>query len=409
MLIKQSKTKNQNMNKRIILTIIVTISCIGFLNAQVDFIQVKSSDEMEEVWRLAANENLSVFVDVYASWCGPCKWMDANVFAAVEAGNYMNEGFVNVKMDGESPFGSVFARENGLQAYPSLFVFNSEKKLMNMLVGAKPWDQLKTSLQNTLEFYPVLQLYQSKYDSELLSADEYPAYIKALRKMNKEDAAAGVAGHYKTAMMEEGEWSARDFEVLAFLVEPGSDNWTVLTRDLGKLNTALGDDLEEFIEQAQGQAVLLSVEEHEFTIAEQFISILPELTKGTEIDAEEMETRTHVYYYHYSEDFDQLISYIDSSYAKVRKGDHAWLFQAAADAVFLDSRNQQMTEKGIEWFKTCLELNECYEYYYLLGLSQYFSYQVDESLVSFKKAGEFATSDEEKETIKGVITEIESK
>ncbi len=396
------------MNKKMILSAIIAICCIGFLNAQVDFIKVKSSEEMEEVWKKAANENLSVFVDVYATWCGPCKWMDANVFATEQAGEYLNNAFVSVKMDGETPYGSVFARENGLQAYPSLFVFNSEKKLMNLIVGAKQTGELIEALQNTLEFFPVLQLYENKYKSELLGAEEYPPYVKALRKMNKEDDALEVVGHYKNTIMKKGKLSEKDIEVIAYYVDPGTEDWSRLTGDIKLLRAALGDDLTEFIDQAQGKAVIMSVENSDFIVAEQFISILPELAEGTDINAGEIGTRTHIYYYHYSQDFDMLITYVDSIYTKQKIGDHEWLYQAAVDAVFLDPSNQEMTAKGMEWFTTCLELEESYDYYFHLGLCQYFSYMVDESVVSFKKAGEFATSDEERETIKGVISEIEA-
>lgn len=396
------------MRIRELLIGVMTLAVAGTVSAQVQFMNVTSNEEMDAVWKTASESNMAVFVDVYATWCGPCKWMDSNVFAKEEAGNYLNARFINVKMNGESPFGSVFARENGLQAYPSLFVFNAEKKLMNMLVGAKPWEELEASLQNTLEFFPILELYESKFKSALLSPDEYPAYVNALRKMNKEEDALSVVDHYRSKIMTEGKLTKRDIKVLAFFSEPGTDEWAYLTRDIDKLKAALGVDLREFIEKSHDKTILLSVEEFDLAIAEQYIILLPELVKGTDLNADEMETRSYVYYFHYSQEFDALIEHIDSVYATQKKGDHEWLFKAAADAVFLDPGNTKMTEKGIEWFQTCLNEKESYDYYFHKGLSQYFAYKADESIESFKKAGEFATSDEERETVKGVIAEIEA-
>ncbi len=395
--------------KRIIsFTLILIASGLAILSAQVDFVKVSSSEKMDEVWEKAADENLNVFVDVYATWCGPCKWLDANVFSLEEAGNYLSKSFISVKIDGDSDFGSGFARKNGLQVYPSLFVFNSEKKLMNILVGAQPWEQLEPALQNTIDFFPVLELYQSKYDSELLSRNDYPAYVAALRKLKKDDLAKSVVGYYRDAYIEENKLTGKDINVIAFYVEPGTGEWEMLTKDIKKLRNSLGNNLSEFIEQALEKSIMASVEEYNYEIAEKFNKILPFLAKGTELDIEEMETRSHIYYYHYSSDFDSLIGYIDSVYAGPKKGDHGWLFKAAADAVFLDARNRQMTMKGIEWFTSCIGEKETYDYYFHLGLSQYFSEMVDESLVSFKKAKEFASDDEERENIIGVIKEVES-
>ncbi len=231
------------MKRNILVLVIVMLSFVGQLYAQIDFIKVSGSDQMEDVWERAAKENLNVFVDVYASWCGPCKWMDANVFATEEAGNYLNKGFISVKMDGESEFGAEFAQNNGLEAYPTLFVFNAEKKMMNMLVGAKEWVELEESLQNTIEFFPILELHQTRYDSDLLEREDFPAYLKALRRMNKDEYAMSVMSLYKMDYMDDDVLSATDIKVTAFYVDPGTDEWELLIENIDMLKSALGDEL----------------------------------------------------------------------------------------------------------------------------------------------------------------------
>jgi thiol-disulfide isomerase/thioredoxin len=396
------------MRRLVTLAVVFIFSGLCLLNAQIDFVKVKNSSDMDTVWANAIKENLSVFVDVYASWCGPCKWLDANVFELEEAGEYMSKRFISVKLDGESPYGSLFARDNGLQAYPSLFVFNSEKKMMNMMVGAQPWEEMEVVLQNTVEFFPILELYQSKYDSEMLSREEYPAFVSALRKLKKDDMAVSVVGHYKEVFMEEGKLGKEDIGVIAYFVEPGSEDWKLLTKDIKKLAIALGEDMPGFVELAQEKSVMASVEESDFNIIQEFIDILPELVKGTDLDAEEIETRSHIYYHHYTYNFDDLMTYIDSMYSGPKLGDHEWLYQAAQDAVFLDARNLDMTKKGIEWFTKCIDEKETYDYYFHLALCQYFSELVDESLVSFEKAAEITMNEEEREKSLGIIEEIKA-
>ncbi len=46
----------------------------------------------------AKAENKFIFVDCYATWCGPCRLMDKNVFTNSEVANYLNNNFISVKV-----------------------------------------------------------------------------------------------------------------------------------------------------------------------------------------------------------------------------------------------------------------------------------------------------------------------
>lgn len=47
----------------------------------------------EEALALAKSENKLIFLDVYATWCGPCKKLKKYVFSSEKAGNYFNSKF----------------------------------------------------------------------------------------------------------------------------------------------------------------------------------------------------------------------------------------------------------------------------------------------------------------------------
>lgn len=375
-------------------------------NGQVDFRNITTSEEMDQVWEDAVAQNKPVFVDIYATWCGPCKWLDANVFALEEAGNYMNDEFINVKMDGESDFGRVFAMKSGLSAYPSLFLFNSEQKQMNMLVGAKPWDELKAALASTLEYFPVLEMLQSKFESNLLGQEEYPRFAAALREMGKESYGDAVANKYKQDYIKGSDRTAADIQVLAYYTEQNTEEWNHLISDIALFRSAMGDQLEDFIDYALTEAIEFSVQDADPVYIRELNSILPELSQGTSLDPGEMETRSYVYYYHYSGLIDELITYIDDNYAE-RKGDHRWLFNAASDAVFLDPQNKKMASKGLEWFNECLSRSETQEYYYHLALCQYFTDSPEEAAKSLKKSLEFTEDPEVISTTNSIIQQIE--
>ena len=49
----------------------------------------------KEVLEKANRENKIIFVDIYTSWCGPCKNVAKTVFPNAEFGAYYNEHFIN--------------------------------------------------------------------------------------------------------------------------------------------------------------------------------------------------------------------------------------------------------------------------------------------------------------------------
>ena len=90
-----------------LLVLLLTLPFAAF--AQVNFIEVVSAADMEAAQKKADDGMLMLFVDVYATWCGPCKMMDAQVYPDPALSTYMNEHFVSVRMDGETDFGRQYA------------------------------------------------------------------------------------------------------------------------------------------------------------------------------------------------------------------------------------------------------------------------------------------------------------
>lgn len=80
----------------------------------------------KEAVALAGKENKPIFLDVYASWCGPCKVLKSKTFPDKAVGAYFNEHFINVSLDGEKGDGIELARQLRVSAYPSLFIINPE-------------------------------------------------------------------------------------------------------------------------------------------------------------------------------------------------------------------------------------------------------------------------------------------
>ena len=89
----------------------------------------------------AASSGKLIFVDAYAVWCGPCKWMEANVFPNKEVSAYFNEHFVCYKYDMEKGDGPAFAKKYEIRNYPTYLFLDKDGNVVHKAIGSRPADQ----------------------------------------------------------------------------------------------------------------------------------------------------------------------------------------------------------------------------------------------------------------------------
>lgn len=95
------------------------------------------SGSFDEAKALAQKTDKPIFMDAYASWCGPCKRMAAKVFTKQEVGDFFNKNFVNLKVDMEKGEGVSLRRTYGVSAYPTLLFLNADGSVINSVRGAR--------------------------------------------------------------------------------------------------------------------------------------------------------------------------------------------------------------------------------------------------------------------------------
>lgn len=89
----------------------------------------------KEALDLAKKENKLIFLDVYATWCGPCKKMKSKTFTNSEVGEYFNKNFINVMLDGEKSEGVEISNKYGVTAYPTLLFINGDGTVVYSIAG----------------------------------------------------------------------------------------------------------------------------------------------------------------------------------------------------------------------------------------------------------------------------------
>ncbi len=95
----------------------------------------------EEALQLAEKEGKPIFLDISASWCGPCKKLKATTFPDEEVGEFYNANFINVMVDGEKGEGIELARKFEIKGYPSLIFFDSNGEFIAQTTGYRNPEQ----------------------------------------------------------------------------------------------------------------------------------------------------------------------------------------------------------------------------------------------------------------------------
>ncbi|WP_261512817.1 thioredoxin family protein [Chryseobacterium paludis] len=83
----------------------------------------------------AKKENKLIFIDAYASWCGPCKLMVKNIFPLKDVGDYYNAHFINAKIDMEKGEGIDLAKKYNVKAFPTYLFINGNGEEVHRTLG----------------------------------------------------------------------------------------------------------------------------------------------------------------------------------------------------------------------------------------------------------------------------------
>lgn len=176
--------------KLTILALIAMISAYSY--GQITF----EHGTLEEALKKAKEAKKPLFVDVFATWCGPCKQMAATSFVDPEVTAFYNANFVSLKLDGEKNDGPEVMRKYGISAYPTLLYFNANGDLVAKVVGGQQAKQLLFKGKEVVnpEGNPV-SLSAKTYAKSKKKREDLKAYVKVLAD-NEHDSLRKYAEEY---------------------------------------------------------------------------------------------------------------------------------------------------------------------------------------------------------------------
>ena len=105
----------------------------------------------DEALKLAKKENKLIFLDMYASWCGPCKRLKSKTFPNEDVGEFFNKNFINYAIDAEKGEGVKLASKYRITAYPTLLFIDSKGQIVARTMGYHTPEQLLEVGQKIVE------------------------------------------------------------------------------------------------------------------------------------------------------------------------------------------------------------------------------------------------------------------
>ncbi|MFI3293040.1 MAG: thioredoxin family protein [Rikenellaceae bacterium] len=133
------------MIRKILFSIAMLFS-LGIASAQVKFYDV-TTDELRE---LGKEQEKLIFIDIYATWCPPCRAMEANVFSREDIGEFMAQRFVSAKYNIDEGIGRQLADKYGIKSIPTYLIFDLEGNLQGTMQGSRTPEDFMVYIKHLL-------------------------------------------------------------------------------------------------------------------------------------------------------------------------------------------------------------------------------------------------------------------
>ncbi|MBK6930078.1 MAG: DUF255 domain-containing protein [Saprospirales bacterium] len=200
---------------------------------------VFETDSWAALLAKAKSSNKLIFLDAYASWCGPCKKMSRETFTNAEVGAYYNATFVNAKIDMEKGEGPDLASRYEVGAYPTLLFIDGDGIVVHRSVGYQDAGQFLALGKTAADPTKNLGALEAAYRKGNRSPEFILAYLEAKSAVG--DDVTAVATEY---LSKQPDWSTdQNLDVIMqYVQDPYAEPYTYFNKEKARFVAKYGED-----------------------------------------------------------------------------------------------------------------------------------------------------------------------
>jgi thiol-disulfide isomerase/thioredoxin len=312
----------------------------------------------EEAQAKAQTEQKLLFVDAYASWCGPCKHMAKNVFTLPKAGDFFNANFICLKIDMEKEENAVFAGKYPVSAYPTLMFLDDKGKVVMKEVGAKDVDGLIESGRKALGKNNRFAESEKIYTEGNREPQAVFNYVRALNQAGKPS--LKITNEYlKTQTDLTSEFNLRF--ILEGAVEADSRVFDLLLQHRDKIAALAGESaVNTKLEQACKNSLKKAIEFKNTALLEE---VKAKIKKARPEIAEKFSANAEMEYYKATDDPKKFLKAATAYQKNTVKKNPALLDDLVANLLRAYPNDAKVLATAEKWAKMAAENGEKAEYY----------------------------------------------
>ena len=315
----------------------------------------------------AKKEKKIVFLDAYASWCGPCKMMERNVFTQKSVGDYFNANFVNARFDMEKGEGRDIAVKYGVRSYPTYLFLNGDGELVSQNFGYMEGSMFLTMAQDVNS--PNNK--KGSLKERFAKGEKDPEFLINIMKLNSSsdfNFAKQASQRYFENKKPSEEFTKDDVGLLLYFLKSTEDkNYKVFTDRKAEIIKFLPDETyKEFDNQIKlGKIVEQSIDQQNKKINDDYFMKNAEPLVGKH-DAEVKLNQMKLGYYEQNSNFPEYEKAALAYYRNSEAFEPNELLKAAW--VFAEHVNTPSSlKKAAEWAEKSVMRGESSENTYILA------------------------------------------